>query len=786
MKYYLLVAVTLLVAINSVEAIAQGVSYSDDCEFVWRQGILGDAIGGNSMFTGDIDSDGMNEMVLGATDFLSYDTFWYILKYDPVRETYLQEWVSPLYNYDRGKITVIDVFNIDSDNALEIAVGFDNGFIEVRDGLTKKVEFTLQLPDSYPYVTINRILFDDINDDLKPELFCCNKTTTFIYTFPNLELVKQLDYGGLDMRCGNVNSDSFREIVYSDGDVIRLSSDTYDPSVVWKFFWPQNSHNGFVRLSDIDSDGKSEIIHAIDNSLSVYDAELMSMKFEKEFEEQIEAVYVVDTDNDGQIEILVAEDNANDIWCFDKIGTEKWRIGSLGDGVTEINVADTDNDGQIELLWSSGSTSSAIDYIYIYSLPDLTQEWISQRIDPPYVAVKIADTDNDGRDEIVTLTNENEGHPEGGFITIFDAETHAFKWRSQPSSYHFYDLEIMDIDKDDETEIVVVGESDRGYIQILNGSTYEVETDTFVNNTEAFTRIDIIDIDKNGTFEYILTQESILYVLNSEFHILLKSNNSLFQGVYEGDLLTGNIDDDDNIEIINLYNGNISCYDGITYEKWSVPERIWLACCLYDLDKDGIMEIIACDYYGKVGHIDLQTGQLVPFNFMMNNEISSISLVTIPGKVSPLLTLISDRKLYFSDIEGQMSDPVPGDYYARGIELSDYNNDSMPEIFVVSKASVTEFQNSCYLMDDSENSTPINLCNVYPNPTNDKITIEIKHPISEINATAEIYSMIGIKFASINLEMNKTQLDISSLNNGMYIVRITFGSKQFIQKIIKK
>ncbi|NOU47927.1 MAG: T9SS type A sorting domain-containing protein [Bacteroidales bacterium] len=786
MKYYLLVAVTLIVVINSVEAIAQGVSYTDDCEFVWSQGILGESIGDNSMFTGDIDSDGMNEMVLGAANYWGDESFWYILKYDPLRETYIQDWVSPIYSYNSSKITAIDVFNIDSDNALGIAVGFDNGFIEVRDGLTKKVEFTLQLPVSYPSVPINRILFEDINNDSKPELFCCNKTTTFIYSFPNLELVKQLDYGGLDMRCGNVNSDSFREIVYSDGDVIRLSSDTYDPSVVWKFFWPQNSHNGFVRLSDIDSDGKSEIIHAIDYSLSVYDAELMSRKFKKEFEEQIDAVYVADTDNDGQIEILVAEDNANDIWCFDKIGTEKWRIGSLGDGVTEINVADTDNDGQIELLWSSGSTSTAIDYIYIYSLPDLTQEWISQRIDPPYVAVKIADTDNDGRDEIVTLTNENEGYQDGGFITIFDAETHAFKWRSQPSLYHFYDLEIMDIDKDNQSEIVVVGESDRGYIQILNGSTYEIETDTFVNNTEAFTRIDIIDIDNNGTFEYILAEESIVYVLNSEFHILLKSNDSHFQGFYEGDLLTGNIDDDDNIEIINLFYGNISCFDGITYETWSVPESNWSACCLYDLDKDGIMELIACDYYGKVGYIDLQTGQLVPFNFMMKNQISNISLVEIPGKVSPLLTMISDTKLYFSDIEGRMSVPLPGDYHARGFELSDYNHDSMPEIFVVSKASVTEFQNSCYLMGDSESFTPENLCNIYPNPSHDKITIEIKHSISTIDATAEIYSMIGIKFASINLEMNKTQLDISSLNAGIYVVRIIFGSKQFIQKIIKK
>lgn len=784
---FFILLVFILLHINSMELKAQDRLSWYDCNYVWKQGTLGHAMGENSMFSGDIDGDGLIEIICSSTDFWNSSTFWYILEYDPVWETYLQKWISPYYISNRGAITVIDVFNLDNDGALEIAVGFDNGTIEIYDGYTNVVEQTLQLPESAQGQKINRILFADADNDQTPELICCTYTTTFIYTMPGLTLESIFDYGGADMRCGNVDQNLYNELVYSDGDVICVLPGSSEPVPVWKFYWPTFQSLGFLRLCDIDSDGIQEIIHARENSLKVYDADLEEVKFIQNFEEALDALLVADTDNDGYKEILVAENHEGDIWAFTTTGTQKWRIPSLGFGVSELNMNDLDNDGQPELMWSPGSSLSDEDYIYVYSLPSLTQEWKSTRHDPPYVAVKIADVDNDGSDEIVTITHENEGWPEGGFVSVFDAVTHILEWRSEPFNYFYpYDLEIIDIDSDGKNEIVLAGLAGIGCVMILDGTTHETESKVSVPGTEGFTRMEIIDIDNNGTFEFVMAEESTVYVLNYEYHILLKSNAGGYHGFINGSLLTGNIDDDANIEIINHFNGTITCFDGITYERWSMPGNNWSAACLFDVENDGVPEIIASDKSGNTGYINGQTRQFTPFSFTTYETVGSISFFRKPGSETPLMAMIIDGKLFFGDSHGIHSPPVAGDFINPGIELSDYNHDGLHEVFVVSDDAVTEFRPDCYFPVGQQEPDTSKSCSVFPNPSDGTIYIESDHTISDPDANAEIFSVQGVRLATIRLSGKRTVTDIGSLSPGIYLLKIIIEGEQTVLKIIKQ
>lgn len=71
--------------------------------------------------------------------------------------------------------------------------------------------------------------------------------------------------------------------------------------------------------------------------------------------------------------------------------------------------------------------------------------------------------------------------------------------------------------------------------------------------------------------------------------------------------------------------------------------------------------------------------------------------------------------------------------------------------------------------------------NITPNPTNGVIEV-----ISVSGDLLEIFNNAGIKILNTNLTNTKTNLDISNLENGIYIFKITNNEGTSIQKVIKK
>lgn len=81
----------------------------------------------------------------------------------------------------------------------------------------------------------------------------------------------------------------------------------------------------------------------------------------------------------------------------------------------------------------------------------------------------------------------------------------------------------------------------------------------------------------------------------------------------------------------------------------------------------------------------------------------------------------------------------------------------------------------------SINELTNNPISLYPNPAKDIINIDL--PNSYINFTSEIFSITG---QLVLKSKNESQLDISKLNSGMYILRISTENGLFTKRLIKE
>ena len=137
-------------------------------------------------------------------------------------------------------------------------------------------------------------------------------------------------------------------------------------------------------------------------------------------------------------------------------------------------------------------------------------------------------------------------------------------------------------------------------------------------------------------------------------------------------------------------------------------------------------------------------------------------------------TLATDDTTYIGfNIPLQLTDIIEGnntlccgfDKVFRGGSMADITEDANCAVF-----SVT-FDNS---ISEANKTQTI----VYPNPSKDVVTFE-----NVDNSDIYIYNTLGQLVKKVNNVMGKTQVNVSDLNNGVYIVRIQNGTDVQTKKI---
>ncbi|ETA26590.1 hypothetical protein SJDPG2_07025, partial [Porphyromonas gingivalis SJD2] len=69
---------------------------------------------------------------------------------------------------------------------------------------------------------------------------------------------------------------------------------------------------------------------------------------------------------------------------------------------------------------------------------------------------------------------------------------------------------------------------------------------------------------------------------------------------------------------------------------------------------------------------------------------------------------------------------------------------------------------------------------IYPNPASHVLRIE---GLSRSKSTIELYNALGICILREETHSEKTEIDVSRLNDGVYLIKVTSGNKTTTEKV---
>ena len=307
--------------------------------------------------------------------------------------------------------------------------------------------------------------------------------------------------------------------------------------------------------------------------------------------------YVADLDNDGYGEVIVDYNGSVQVFNYD--GTLRWNTSYLAHCVLSLHAYDLDGDGYKEVI-----VGSSDGYIRVYNYNG-SLRW--RRLvygEKKCIHVRaIYDLDGDGYPEIIVSGGER------GKILNYKGED---LW-SLPQTGDIYDVYVSDLDSDGQPEIVIGGTE-------LVVCTY--------NGTELWRHwlgngafvVYAYDLEGDGQKEVIAGTQ-----LYENYPNTTKPGQGLFVFSYNGTLRwRGNnsgsyvyacdLDHDGYSEVIGSGTGGISVYSHNGTLKWS--NYGCEAVLVTDLEGDSYYEIIASgvpDYLGAVYNYDGSVKYILPF-----------------------------------------------------------------------------------------------------------------------------------------------------------------------------
>lgn len=719
-----------------------------ECSYVWQKSILGyNCPGDKGMYMSDYNNNGLNEIIMaGASTFN-------VVEYVPAYESYDVIWGSKYYD-DLQKMLIAD---LDNDGNKEIIIIYDRYYLDMYDLLTFELKGTITYMDPY-FLELNgtEAIVDDANNDSLNELIVMNYHEVNMYSIDNDTCIKIFSKSeeANKVRCGDVDGDNLNEVVFNNGRVYRMISGQAE--FLWTFTYGY-SNSLEIEVTDVDNDNLDEII-SLDILLEVYDGDTHTEKWPYAVMAYGEALTIADTDGNGLPEILYYDGSTV---CIDVLdGSERWSFlnGSYS-GAKTLLVGDTDGDDNKEIA-AAQCSSYYDDRLSIYQINTLSFEYNNIADGGAYKVMRVADIDNDTRNELITMSSGSESSGPG-VISVYDAETKQLEWRDHSLTGPLlgsenYDMEIADVDYDANLEMVVVSSSYNTHvISVIDGLTHHLDASEMWNHSETFD-LTIADLDSDGTLELITLSEDSLWILNAQTLQRIRCITHYGPEDFRSAGI-GNIDNDSNTELVYLKD-SLYVMDGLTGETWSSRcESMLYYCLLYDYDTDGRNDIIVSTNSG-IYCIDGITRQHVKISD--REFLHEFHMADITGDNAPefIYTTYSEE-LSVMHSDGRIEFTPTGAYAFDYLwsEVTDYNNDGKEEIFIGSYYCVQEFDASCF-----------DYCN------NLSATVVIKSAsCTASNGSAEVLPTGGTQPFSFLWSTGETTATVAGLAAGTYQVTVT-------------
>ena len=595
--------------------------------------------------------------------------------------------------------------------------------VEITINTGEYLVFNAVLPGNHNAISLDNVVLSAVPTDLFSEI----STTTSDYWYASSDWA-------------DINNDGNLDLVISGG--IDTDNDDYADSSKIDFY---ENVNGTLTLT---------------SQANVADLHLGSVKY-------------LDYDNDGDIDLVTSGQNYNDIYTFYLTVYENengiFSVSQQLEGVvySSIETGDYDNDGDLDLLVSGAFQDAGGASLYTRIYENVNGTFSDANAGLPAVQngnAVFADVDNDFDLDILITGYDINGD---NFSALYTNENGSNTLATLPFTTAESWLALGDYDNDGDLDFAYTGYDDN----------YDYVTKIYNN-------------DGNGTF------------IDSGFSLEGVGN---FTG--NNPIVWGDYDNDGDLDLV--FAGTDNNYDDKTYLYTNNQTS-------FDLASEGLINLGS---YANLKFIDLDGDNDLDFaisggsdvdgyvgrtRFFENNTTVANAAPNAPSNL--ISSANPNNSITFSwDAATDDFTPSNGLFYMLtvgttqgGNEIASYpvygttwtieNLGNTTNYFWSVSAVDTSFVESTEATSEtlSINNFETNTFSIFPNPSNDGI-IDLKFSddtlYSEKNQI-NVYSTTGQKVYSTSISTNTSQINLSELNSGIYIIEITSGNNSFTEKLV--
>jgi hypothetical protein len=482
---------------------------------------------GSAVATGDINGDGIDEMIIGAPEAIhnglaktgkTYGVSFSVLGLLPAPASDLVENALPLNsnldisftaetNLDFNFDAVIDGTTV-TQSAFQVygnQTGRYSGTISGRNTNTLTFDPDTNFkPGEHITVTLKSSIATSFDTSL-------TKNYTFSFIASSELINPEVASPNTISTTVSTPTAVFPADLDGDGDVDLSSTATPGNAIIWHRnngsgsfarFTVANAGDGLsapvdTRIADLDNDGDLDILSASEGNNSIHwfendGSESFTTHTITSSADGLQSIFTADLDGDGDSDVLSASENDDIIAWYDNNGSEvftKRIISSTVDGANHVLVADMDNDGDLDVI-ASAAAEDTLSWYENDGSSNFTPQIISSSTDGIH-KISASDIDQDGDMDVVSVSpgsgriiwHENDGNQS---FTSHNITT---------SANGVSALKVIDYDGDGNVDVISTGINTNNLVLYHNGGNENFTSVTLSSTQQSIASLSAADID---------------------------------------------------------------------------------------------------------------------------------------------------------------------------------------------------------------------------------------------------------------------------------------------------
>ncbi len=307
-----------------------------------------------------------------------------------------------------------------------------------------------------------------------------------------------------------------------------------------------------------------------------------------------------------------------------------------------------------------------------------------------------SDLDEDGVPEIIAGANS-------GVVYNFNYrncdEQWSAAWQYMNVNDAVTDIKVIDIDKDGDKDLLITSLDNMHFLDVIRSDRTVIWKTR--DPLDSMNTVDAADVDNDGQYEVVLgSKNQIVYMMKKEdapisYKLKVDWEASVDNIVYY--VKAEDLDGDGNPEIIALTNdqgkkATVYVFDKTGRKKWeyTIDKGVYQAnkysIDVADVTRDGSKEILVGAYDKKL--IVLDSGGNLLWTYSTDRLLSSVRVTDLEGDGEPEIIFSSFPSLYMIDRNRNLKWKAAIDTSVLSIETVDMDRDGVKEIIAGSVKSL--------------------------------------------------------------------------------------------------